>query len=410
MTLGAGSIPPRRPNLCLVGKAGHHGSRRSRQRELPRKARGLGLLASVLVLGVLAATTHTQSGSRPDRPARGNWDFNPKKVWEISRVGDQPLAAPAELRVSPGGGVYFHDFERHLSYACDTHGRLVRAFAGQGQRPGEVSRYMNCLAGDERVVILSPESLHFYTGAGEYIRSVPNDLFQRFPFLYLGGETFLFGPGALTQVPGTEARIDRTDVGKGESAEFARVSVSDQDRQGPPGAIVLGLTPQLVVARDPTDGTLYYGKNSEYRIHAVDAEGRALATFGLARARAMVTEADKRAHFAGRGIPADRVEKMVATLPDQAVHYHRIEVHRSLVYVYAAAAFGGSLTRQPIDVFSRSGEYLYQGIIAIEEGRHVYGSPDNLRVQGDQLYVILEDGAGRRTIAKYGIQLPGRSY
>lgn len=81
---------------------------------------------------------------------------------------------------------------------------------------------------------------------------------------------------------------------------------------------------------------------------------------------------------------------------------------RGLANVYAAAAFGGSLTRQPIDFFSRSGEYLYQGIIAIEEGRHVYGSPDNLRVQGDQLYVILEDGTGRRTIAKYGIQLPGR--
>ena len=361
----------------------------------------------LILLCAFAAGVYAQDKINPDRPARGSWDFDLKKVWEIDSVGEQSLAKPAELRVAGNGAFYFHDFDRHVSYACDAQGKLIRSFAERGQGEGQVSHYMNCLAGDDRIVILSPDKLYYYTGDGEYVRSVPNNIFQSFPLLYLGGETFLFGPGALTDARGGEASIIRRDTAKGETAEMARLSVSDEESQGPPGAMVLGLTPQVSVAHDPDSGVFYYGKNSEYKIHAVNDKGKALKVFGLERARVAVTEDSKRAHFTKLKIPTDRVEKLIKTLPNQATYYYRIEAHRGLVYVFPVGGFGEKLTRQSVDIFSSAGEYLYRGDILFESGKHLHGSPDNLRFQDECLYVILEDDAGRKTIAKYTITLPG---
>ena len=170
--------------------------------------------------------------------------------------------------------------------------------------------------------------------------------------------------------------------------------------------MVIGLTPQVCAAYDPADKMFFYGKNSEYKVHAADASGEVQATFEIDREKVKVTKESKRAYFGSRNIPADRVNRLADTLPDEATYYHRVQVVGGLVFVFSVAGFGEPLTHQPIDVFSRSGEYLYRGNITIEEGKHVSGSPDNLRIQGDQVMAILEDDAGHKSIAKYRIRLP----
>ncbi len=72
-------------------------------------------VAHAVMLVALSMSMPANGEQSPDHPSRGNWDFSPEKAWEIDRVGDQPLARPAELRVSPGGSFYFHDFDRHIS-------------------------------------------------------------------------------------------------------------------------------------------------------------------------------------------------------------------------------------------------------------------------------------------------------
>jgi len=357
----------------------------------------------VLVVALVNIVAAEQS---PDVPTRGLWDFNPQKLWEIDRVGGEPLRRPAELRVSAGGSVYFHDFDRHVSYACDDQGNVVATFARQGRRKGEVPRYMNCLAGDDQVVIVSPDRMYFYSSNGSFLDSAANNLFQRFPLLYFGGHEFLLGPGALTDVRDGEATIVRSDVAARNVETFAKIKVSDEERSGPPGAVVLGLTPQLLAARDPDSGAVFYGKNSEYKIYVANERGELRPTFGLKRAGALVSDEDKRAHFAGLGIPSDQLEQLVKALPNKAACYQRIQVNRGLVYVFAAAGFGVPCDSQQIDIFLPDGTYLYRSEIRFTEGKHILSGAENLRIQGDRLYVILEDDAGARTIARYSIALP----
>jgi pimeloyl-ACP methyl ester carboxylesterase len=358
----------------------------------------------VLAVGLATVAAAEQS---PDEPARGEWDFSPQKVWEIDCVGDEPLRKPAELRVSSGGMVYFHDFDRHVSYACDEEGKLVGTFARQGRGKGEVSRYMNCVAGDDQVVILAPDKVHFYTSEGAFVDSVSNNLFERFPLLYLGGREFLFGPGALTDARGRVATILRGDVTAGNAKPFARVNVTNQDRRGPPGAVVLGLTPQILAARDPETGTFFYGKNSEYKIHVADDGGETRSTFGLKRASARVSKEAKRAHFDALGVPSEAAERLVEALPNKAAYYQRLGVNRGLVYVFLVPEMGVPQDGQQIDIFSPDGTYLYRAYIRFTEGKRICGGPENLRIQGDRFYVILEDDKGARTVAAYSITLPG---
>jgi hypothetical protein len=364
---------------------------------------GFARLPAILVLISFAAVAR---GQGLDRPLHGEWDFEPVKLWEIDSVGDESLARPAELRVSSNGMFCFHDFTRHVSYACDPHGDLVARFARQGSQQGNVSRYINCLAGDDEVVIAAMDKLHFFSTKGEFRRSMPNNPFQRFPLLYIDDNELFLAPGALSGLRGSEAQIVRSDTRGGEAAVFARLPVSSSETSGPPGAVVLGLTPQVLMAYDRQSGTVYYGKNSEYTIYAADTDGKTRNTFGLKRARITVTEAAKRAHFESLGVPTETIDRITSGLPEQATYYYRIHADGGLIYVFAVAEFGSRQNSQPIDIFSADGDYLYRGNLDIAGGKYICGSPDNLRIQGERLYAVLEDDDGKRSIAQYRIKLP----
>ena len=60
------------------------------------------------------------------------WAFEMEKVWEIQQIGEDELLRPAEPRVADDGTLYFHDFERHLSYIIDGDGKPVSTFAPRG--------------------------------------------------------------------------------------------------------------------------------------------------------------------------------------------------------------------------------------------------------------------------------------
>ena len=342
-----------------------------------------------------------------DQPRHGDWEFNLKKVWEIDQVNGAPFVKPGELRISRTGNLYFHDFERRESYALNPSGRFISGFAAEGRAPGEVSRYINCFTAGEQVVIAAPRKLHFFTGEGEFIRAVSNDLFQRFPLVFLSESEFLFVPGALTDVRGDTVRIRRSNLVTGAETVLDELPVLREER-GAPGVVVVGLTPQVWMGHDEDTGRLYYGKNSEYTIRVADSSGQKLPAFGLNRVRATVTDAEKRAHFEYFGMPKDRMERLVKRLPNELAYYHRIQVNAGLVYVFVVKGIGHRHESQQIDIFDPEGTYLYRAEVRFGDGKHIFGKPDNLRIKGRYLYVILEDDTDKITIAKYEIALPTR--
>ena len=123
------------------------------------------------------------------------WDFNPQKIWEIDKAGDEDFGRPGEPRIGAKGILYVHDFDKRLSYIFDPQGKLIKEFAHEGEDE-EVSRYINCFTFREYVVIGAMDKLHFYTSGGELIQSVPNNIFGRFPLAFFNKTEYLVAPGA----------------------------------------------------------------------------------------------------------------------------------------------------------------------------------------------------------------------
>ena len=109
--------------------------------------------AAVIFVGMAGAAcagAATPGTSDSVKPLKGEWNFAPAAVWSIDRAGADTLMRPAEPRVSRDGKLYYHDFDRHLSYIVGEKGELLGTFAGMGDGPGLVSRYVNCFTSDGR--------------------------------------------------------------------------------------------------------------------------------------------------------------------------------------------------------------------------------------------------------------------
>lgn len=362
------------------------------------------VLLFLLVPAVVAASDDLGA----DKPTKGDWDFAAKKVWERDRAGDEVFGRPAELRVARDEMLYFHDFDRHVSYIFNREGEFARQFARQGKDAGEIPRYVNCFTAGDKVAIATPQTLEFFDREGTFVKSVRNDVFGRFPLVFVSEDEFLTAPAGPGEARGARQRIVRRNAGTGEEVDFTEFSASARDSGGGGGAVVLGLTPEVKAARDERTGEIYCGRSDEYAIHVVDPNGREQRTFGVKRARLPVTAEAKRKHVERFGMPAQRVDAIVRSLPNEMAYYYRIQANEGLIYVFATAALDRRLSGQQIDVFAPDGTYLFRGRIAFEAGKYVSGSPDNLQIRGDRLYVILEDDAGQKTLARYQLTLPKR--
>jgi hypothetical protein len=99
------------------------------------------------------------------------------------------------------------------------------------------------------------------------------------------------------------------------------------------------------------------------------------------------------------------VEKILTQLPDKMTYFSHIESIDGLIYIFAVNQVGPKTTSQQVDIFSEEGEYLYKGTLEFGANRK-FGSPSNLIIKNEYVYVILENDQTKQTLAKYRIRLP----
>jgi hypothetical protein len=346
-----------------------------------------------------------------DKPLKGEWNFQSQKIWAVDDVNGAPLQRPSELRASQDEMLYFHDFDLGVSYVLDSDGKFVNSFAKQGAEPGEVNRYLNCFLAGDKVVIGSPEKLHFFSAKGSFIKSIPNNLFERFPLVFVNENEFLYNPQKMGQLQGEKVKIMNLDLRSGQEKmldEFS-VSVGEKASQGGPPVVVLGLTPQVKMGFDPNAHKLYYGRSDEYTVHVSGIEGNRLFSFGLDRGRKRVTDGDKKKHFEESRIPEDRYEKILPLLPDELTHFMRIQVVGGLVFVYATESLDRQQDKIAIDIFSPEGKYMYRSHLRFGDETPLYTHVEKVVIRGNHCYALLEDGSGKIFLAKYKISLPSHN-
>ena len=340
-----------------------------------------------------------------DLSAAREWAFEMEKVWEIQRIGEDDFLRPAEPRVADDGTLYFHDFERHLSYIVDGDGKPIGTFAPRGSGEGEVSYYINCFPAGDNVVICDLDRLHFFTGQGQFIKAVPNNLFVRFPLAFKDENEYWVAPGALGDSPGGAAVVTHVNLTAGVEADVHTFALSDEEKKPSGGGVVVGLTPQAKMGFDRQSDRAYLGKNTDSVIYRLTGDGGKVDSFLLIGSRRPVSEADKRSHFARFDIPEEHLVTMLEALPDRMAYYNRIQVEDGLVYLFSSETLDGAQTGQVVNVYSPEGRYLYYGRIQLEDGWHISG-PDNLQLGHGSVYAVQENGAGVKKIVKYAITLP----
>jgi hypothetical protein len=358
----------------------------------------------VFVLGVFCFLAFADV-ENADKPLKGEWDFQLQKVWAIDNVNDAPFVRPSELRASQGEMLYFHDFDRGVSHVFNRDGKFINSFAKQGTGPGEVDRYINCFVSGDKVVVGTPGSLHFYSKQGTFIESFENNLFARFPLLFLDENEFLYTPQEMGQPQGEKITIMSLNLRSKQDKVLAEFSVSIEGKAGLP-VVILGLTPQVRIDLDPRAQRLYYGRSDDYTIHVSELEGNRLFSFRLDRGRKSVSVEEKRKHFEKSGIPKDRYEKILPALPGELTHFMQIQVVEGLIFVYSTESLERQQDKIAVDIFSPEGKYMYRSHLQFGDETPLYTHVEKLVVRGNHCYALLEDGSGKIFFAKYKISLP----
>lgn len=361
------------------------------------------LFIALIMISLLSAEVNN-----PDKPLKGEWDFNPQKIWEVDRVGDKLFERPSELRSSPDEMLYLHDFDHKESYVFDHSGGFIKSFAKQGEASGEVDRYINCFIAGDKVVIGTPNKLHFFSREGRFIKSYENNLFERFPLVFVSEDEFLYSPRVASHSAEDIEKIVRRNLNTGEEVGFVEFSIAKREKSPTSGMslVILGLTPQIKVGFDTDSERIYYGRSDDYSIHVAGLTGKRLFTFGLDRERKTVTDEEKRRHFEQARLPEERIEKILPSLPNYLTHYMRIQVVKGLVFVFSTESLDRLQEKLPIDVFSPEGKYLYHSCLKFDDGSPLFTHVEKVVINNTHVYAILESKEGRSVLAKYKIDVP----
>lgn len=330
----------------------------------------------------------------------GSVDLQPAELWRIDDL-DRRAAEP---RLADDGTVTYHDFENHISYLYNAQGEEVARFAPRGDEPGAIQFYLNAFWADQTLVIAAPDRLHLFDKAGQFLRAYPNDPFERFPLHFLDAETMLVAPSRLNLSNQDTLFFHRVDLASGESFPFAQLPTS-KGLSGPPGLVVLGLTPQAFVGHEAQTDRYYLGQNDSPVIHVVDDEGRQQAELRVQDDRRSISLDDKVAHLARLDLSREQITGLAAQMPDSLTFYRRLDVRNGRLWVFPSESIERDPTSLPIHIYDGQGNLLFVTSLSFGDWR-ISGNSDNVQFNGDRVAAILMNDAGERRLAVYEITVP----
>lgn len=340
-----------------------------------------------------------------DKPHEGIWDFKPEKIWETDKAGNKEFGRIAELLVSRQGNIYVRDFDQNISYIFNNNGQHLGSFAKQGDAKEDVSRYLNRFLADNKIVLGTPETLQFYSEEGDFVASYENNVFMRFPLVFLNEYEFIYAP-TLPQSPVNQKILMLYNLHTSEDKlvlDFSPDSKNAEPSKPAPMIMIFGLTPQVRLAMDKEK--ICFGRSDQYTLYISDLQGNIDLSFSLERKQKDVSPEEKKNHFHGSKIPEDRIDSLVEQLPDKMTYFSQITIMEDKIYVYAVDNIERTQRQQTIDIFSEKGKYLYKGILEFGEN-FTFGSPSNLVISDNFIFVILESSEGHQTLAKFKIAHP----
>jgi len=351
------------------------------------------------------------SVQNPDTPEKGEWDFKLRRMWEVTRAGEEVIGRPLQVAVTENGHVVIFDVQFGTNRLFTPEGEFITSFGKRGEGPGEIKNQSWMYAVGDRVAVPDGAKVHYFGQDGTYLESLAKP-FNVNVVGFIDTTTVLAAPLTVFQMPEGKARISLFDLKNRKEKLLSEFEVFEGGTGQSGGqtydVILPGLSPLMTVGCFA--GTLYYGMSNAYVIHRADLQGKQIGRFSLQRKKRPVSRSAKKDRFRDSQMPPDAVKQIVDSLPDEIASFDRIEGHRGLIYVFVAdLEHWKDRDRQPkqIDIFSPEGRYLYRSFLRFPEGGHLFNTPfTNLAIGDGYLVAALEDTEGEVKLAKYRVTLP----
>ena len=346
-----------------------------------------------------------------DKPAKGEWNFKMEKVWEIERAGEEIFGQPFSMTVSDDGMLYVFDPKNGINYIFDKDGTFIKAFAKEGQGPGEIIRQeFTYLVGD-KVIIPGMNGIHFFTKEGEYVKTIKQEEVQRDPRIFIDEENIISAPLTAVLLPEGKAEIIRRNIKTGEEAIIADFTPTQTGIAASRGQVVdviaIGLSPLMTLGFH--DGRLYWGMSDSYMINVSDMDGKKITSFSVNRKKKRISDNFKKKYFRDPNLPEDMLPQFLKSYPNELTFFHRIEVNNGLIYVYVPDLdldLGRAKIKQ-IDIFSLEGKYLYRSVVNFGKNlTHLFSPLNNFIIKKDHIYAVCEREDDTIVILKYKAALP----
>lgn len=362
-----------------------------------------------IILFVFCFSLWGNTVKNPDKPLKGEWDFNLQKLWEVDSAGDNILARISSIRLDKNGNVYIFERKSSKFFVFDPNGKFLFSFGKRGEGPGEYKMVFNFFLKEKYVIVPDMGKIHFFSKKGEFIRS-HNPIKMMFPRGFVDSNRIIMVNEKMGEKSKEPDFIEIYDLNTKKSVKIAEIEPEKALTYSGGGirlVLKIGDTTPTVIT-ELFGEHLFYGKNDKYMINKVDLKGNKLLSFSIeGRKRKKISEASKRKRFEnvilnGRKMPKEMVDKMVQQIPDYSVFFKRILVEKNgLIYILVADL--GNNTGQEIDIFSSEGKYLYHSEIKMPDN---YIIKSSFSINGNNLYVFVEDEEGEVKLVKFSISKP----
>jgi hypothetical protein len=367
------------------------------------------ILFSILLM-ILSAFLFSDIQNR-DKPLKGEWNFHLEKVWEVDKAGESVFGRPFTLTAAEDDRLYVYDMKNGENYIFDKNGAFIRTFGRSGQGPGELVGQERTQLIEGQLAIIARNGIHFFSREGEYIRTSGQEKVRRPPQIVFSEDEFIAFP--MTGIGSPEGRAEiyycklDTEVER-KIGEFSLTQAGiGQADDNVVDIIVVGLSPLLAAGYN--HGRLYWGVSHSYQVHISDLEGRTLGGFSIDRKSRKVSDSFKRKYLKGMNILAELAGPISKSFSNRLTHYHQIEVHEGLVYVFVPELDldQGTPRIAQIDIFSPEGRYLHRAHLDFGKGlAHLFSPLSNLAFRNGYLYAVCVREDDTVVLVRYKAILP----
>ena len=346
-----------------------------------------------------------------DKPLKGEWNFQPEKVWETENAGDDILVNVRNIRIDDDGTVYLFDRKSFKFFVFSPEGKYLYSFGKRGEGPGEYKTAFTFFLVGKYITIPDMGKIHFFTKDGKFVKSFTITSYTMRPRAFIDGNRFI-----IIQSGDEEKRkFDRLEIFDINTKERTTITEIIAEKSltavSSGGGMVLKLsdpntTPMIIPVLDNNE--LYFGKNDKYLIKKMDLKGKEKLSFSIqGRERKKIsTEVKKkridRIRINNAKVPQEMADQLIKNMPDQCTYFGSIVIdEKGLIYVYVTDI--SNETGQELDIFSPQGKYMYHSNLQLPEGLKKHSS---LYIKGDYMYVFAEDEEGDGKLIKFKIEKP----